>query len=210
MERVRRMLFHEKIRLLRRARGFTQEQFAEKCEVSRQSVAKWESGAVLPEPEKLPRISDILQISLDVLLRDEMEPDAVREEHFCGALHASNKAGRYTGILIKESLADENILDEMQINKVELWRTESVPRYWTALYFTSDLYAFEHALSRALLSAKDGKSLWFCDFRAENTKFIVFHEKVLSYRIGDAEGRAQVVTECEKLGIPANQTHWED
>lgn len=205
------MNIDEKIRLLRRARGLTQEQFAELCSVSRQSVAKWESGAALPEPDRLPVISDILQVTLDVLLRDDMEPDAVHAEHICGNLHAaSTAAGRYTGILIKESLADENILEDLMIHKAEIWRTNSLPRYWTALYFTSDVLDFPQRLSRAILPPQSETGTWFCDFRAGNTKYIVFFEKILTYRIGDAKGRARTVQECEKLGIPIEQTHWED
>lgn len=205
------MHIDEKLKLLRRARGLTQEQFAEFCSVSRQSVAKWESGATLPEPDRLPVISDVLQVTLDVLLRDDMEPNAVHTEHICGNLHTSSlSAGRYTGILIKESLADENILDDLMIHKAEIWRTNGRPRYWTALYFSSDTPDFPQRLSRALLPPRSEADVWFCDFRAENTKYIVFHEKILTYRIGDAEGRALAVQECSKLGIPFEQTHWED
>ena len=43
----------EKILQLRKAKGFTQEELAEKLNVSRQSVSKWESGQSYPEMEKL-------------------------------------------------------------------------------------------------------------------------------------------------------------
>ena len=204
------MRFDEKIRLLRHARGLSQEQFAELCTVSRQSVAKWESGSVLPEPDRLPLISDILHVTLDVLLRDEMEPDAVQPEHICGSLHASSQTGRFTGILIKESIAYEDILDAVSVHKTELWRTDGSPRYWTALYFSSDAPDFPQRLSRALLPPSQSESPWFCDFRAGKTKYIVFHDHILTYRIGDAADRTRVVAECAALGIPAHQTHWED
>ena len=55
------------MQLLRRAQGLTQEGLAEALGVSRQSVAKWEAGIALPDPDKLPRLSDSLRVTLDVL-----------------------------------------------------------------------------------------------------------------------------------------------
>ena len=44
---VTKMNFSEKLQLLRKSKGFTQEELAEKLNVSRQAVAKWESGGSL-------------------------------------------------------------------------------------------------------------------------------------------------------------------
>lgn len=43
------MIFSEKLQLLRKSKGFTQEEFAEKLNVSRQAVAKWEAGQAYPD-----------------------------------------------------------------------------------------------------------------------------------------------------------------
>ena len=43
------MIFSEKLLTLRKAKGITQEQLAEKLDVSRQSISKWESGQSIPE-----------------------------------------------------------------------------------------------------------------------------------------------------------------
>lgn len=43
----------------------------------------------------------------------------------------------YTGLIIKESIQDEKILDEIEIVKVEIWKTNNTPKYWTAISFTS-------------------------------------------------------------------------
>lgn len=40
------MIFSEKLQLIRKSKGFTQEELAEKLSVSRQAVAKWEAGQV--------------------------------------------------------------------------------------------------------------------------------------------------------------------
>ena len=44
----------------------------------------------------------------------------------------------YTGLLFKESLADERILDLVEIKEVALWVTDHNPKYWTAISFVSD------------------------------------------------------------------------
>ena len=59
----------EKILELRKAHGLTQEQLAEKLDVSRQSVSKWESGQAMPEADKLIALSDSFHVTIDYLLR---------------------------------------------------------------------------------------------------------------------------------------------
>ncbi len=67
------MTFGEKLSRLRRERNYTQEQLAERLGVSRQTVSKWESNVAFPETEKLIRISEIFDCSLDYLLKDAEE-----------------------------------------------------------------------------------------------------------------------------------------
>ena len=63
----------EKIAKLRKENNYTQEQLAEVLGVSRQSISKYESGISYPETEKLIRLGDLFQCSLDYLLRDDVE-----------------------------------------------------------------------------------------------------------------------------------------
>ena len=65
------MKFHEKLQVLRKERGFSQEELAERLDVSRQAVSKWESGQSYPETEKLIQISNLFGITVDHLLKDE-------------------------------------------------------------------------------------------------------------------------------------------
>ena len=67
------MTFAEKLAKLRRAQNYTQEQFADILGVSRQSVSKWESSIAYPETDKLIKISDMFNCSIDYLLRDAIE-----------------------------------------------------------------------------------------------------------------------------------------
>lgn len=73
------MAFSENLQYIRTQAGTTQEQLAEQLNVSRQSVSKWESGASFPEMETLLRICDIYQVSLDTLLRGNVEESQVSD-----------------------------------------------------------------------------------------------------------------------------------
>lgn len=65
------MIFSEKLQLLRKNKGFTQEEFAEKLNVSRQAVAKWEAGRAYPDIVNLIQISDLLNVTVDYLVKDQ-------------------------------------------------------------------------------------------------------------------------------------------
>lgn len=57
-----------KINQLRKLSGMTQEQLAEKVNVSRQTVSKWESGGSTPDVDSIVKISRMFHVSLDDLL----------------------------------------------------------------------------------------------------------------------------------------------
>ena len=61
------MSISEKIYALRTKSGFTQEIFAEKLDVTRQSVQKWESGISFPTIDKLISIATLFNVSMDYL-----------------------------------------------------------------------------------------------------------------------------------------------
>lgn len=65
------MDFTEKLQKLRKSNGMSQEKLAEAVGVSRQAVSKWESGQSYPELDKLIALSELFQISLDSLIKDE-------------------------------------------------------------------------------------------------------------------------------------------
>ncbi|MBE5786802.1 MAG: helix-turn-helix transcriptional regulator [Clostridiales bacterium] len=62
------MELNEKLQLLRKQKGITQEELAEKLYVSRTAVSKWESGRGTPNIDSLKALSKYFSISLDVLL----------------------------------------------------------------------------------------------------------------------------------------------
>ncbi len=75
------MELHETIYQLRTAREMSQQELAEALDVSRQSISKWETGAAVPELDKLVRLSDVFGITLDELVRGEVRTgEPVAEE----------------------------------------------------------------------------------------------------------------------------------
>lgn len=74
------MAFGERLQEARKRCGFTQEEFAEQLQVSRQAVSKWESGRGYPEMEKLLYICSRCGTTMDELFADELpERDAPQQ-----------------------------------------------------------------------------------------------------------------------------------
>ena len=67
------MNFSDKLQKIRKENNITQEGLADKLNVSRQAVSKWESGTAYPDTEKLIQISKIFNISLDELVNDNTD-----------------------------------------------------------------------------------------------------------------------------------------
>ena len=67
------MTFGENLQFLRKRAGLTQEELAEKMEVSRQSVSKWESNAAYPEMDAILRLCDLFGVGMDTLLRRDVQ-----------------------------------------------------------------------------------------------------------------------------------------
>ena len=205
------MKLSEKIIELRKTSAMTQEELAVICNVSRQSVSKWEADITLPEVDKLLLLSDVFGVSLDVLLKDELAINGVKEVHTCGNNAVSDKkVETYEGTLIKESIDDENIIDLLNIHKMELWNTGGKPKYWTVLFFTCARKDFPEQIAKVMKADPDNGGNWFVDFKAGNEKYIVFRDKVLKYQIGDQKEKDYVCEECRKLGILDEQMNWEE
>ena len=70
------MILADKLIELRKKNGWSQEELAGQLGVSRQAVSKWESGASIPDLDKIIRLSGIFGVSTDYLLKDEIEQSA--------------------------------------------------------------------------------------------------------------------------------------
>lgn len=69
------MTLGEKLAMYRKQNNYTQEQLAELLGVSRQAISKWESDAAYPETDKLIKLCDMYDCSLDYLVRDKLESE---------------------------------------------------------------------------------------------------------------------------------------
>lgn len=109
------MTLSEKILMLRKQKGWSQEELAEQLGVSRQSVSKWESGTSLPDLNRILDLSRLFSVSTDFLLKEEetmeeeTEPPDPDQELFSG-----EKTGNETEeqVLEGEWVAPEEMEDE--------------------------------------------------------------------------------------------------
>lgn len=74
------MNFGENLQNLRKIKNYSQEDLAEKLDVSRQAVSKWESGTGYPETEKLISICDLFDCSMDDLVKGTISIDSNSEK----------------------------------------------------------------------------------------------------------------------------------
>lgn len=71
------MIFADKLIRLRRRKGLSQEELADKLDVTRQAVSRWEGNQTYPDLSKIVLISKIFEVSTDYLLKDEIEEESV-------------------------------------------------------------------------------------------------------------------------------------
>ncbi len=69
------MILADKIIRLRKKNGWSQEELADKMNVSRQAVSKWESAQTLPDLEKILHLGVLFGVTTDYLLKDEIEEE---------------------------------------------------------------------------------------------------------------------------------------
>jgi len=70
------MMFSTQLRNLRKSKKITQEEFAEKFDVSRQAVAKWESGESIPDIYRLLEIARFFEMTVEELVKGKRKETA--------------------------------------------------------------------------------------------------------------------------------------
>ena len=74
------MILADKIIRLRKKNGWSQEDLADKMNVSRQAVSKWEGAQTIPDLEKILQLSILFGVSTDYLLKDEIEDEELTND----------------------------------------------------------------------------------------------------------------------------------
>lgn len=92
MKNMKNMI-SKNLKYLRDKHEMTQEQFAEKLEVSRQTVAKWENGESLPDIEKCTQIAMTFKVSLDALALFSLDEQ--------GESQSNESSGKYVFGIVK-------------------------------------------------------------------------------------------------------------
>lgn len=101
-------MLKDNLLLLRNMHGYSQEDVAEKIDISRQAYAKWESGATIPDIEKCSRLAELYDVTIDSLVRTETAdgigviPPAPRGKNIWGSV-TMNERGQ---IVLPKALRD--------------------------------------------------------------------------------------------------------
>ncbi len=74
------MILADKIIKLRKKNGWSQEELADKMNVSRQAVSKWESAQTVPDLEKILQLGTLFGVTTDYLLKDEIEDEEFTDD----------------------------------------------------------------------------------------------------------------------------------
>ena len=87
------MSISENLQILRKSKNMSQEELAEKLNVSRQAVSKWESGSGYPETEKIISICEIFDCSMDELVKGKIADDIKVEKNNYDSVMTSTAKG---------------------------------------------------------------------------------------------------------------------
>lgn len=84
-------MFKENLIMLRGIHGFSQEEIAEKIDISRQAYAKWEMGVTVPDIEKCRKIAEIYGVTLDSLVNSDSVQKSLLDQNGSSVLTPKGK-----------------------------------------------------------------------------------------------------------------------
>lgn len=157
------MNFSEKLQILRKSKGFTQEGLAAELDVSRQAVAKWETGMSFPDVANLIQISNLLHVTVDYLIKEQacgIQPVPGSDENLEALIAFRLQAGRNTYAAC--------------LNEVEATRLDSRDfRYADGPYVYHDSYVGGEQFAGQEAIWKNGRAVYAMNYmgRVLNEKF---------------------------------------
>lgn len=125
------MTLGDKIQVLRKKEGLSQEDLAEKIGVSRQAVSRWEMGQSVPEIEKLLTLSEIFKVSTDDLLKDGTLDDGQKN------VSIEHKAAGSGLVRQVEEASSEQSETHLSGRTVEMPKKKKLRTYAQWLFFMS-------------------------------------------------------------------------
>lgn len=125
------MGFGENLRTIRRMKNISQEELAEKLNVSRQSISRWEQGNGYPEMEKMIALSKILNVTLDYLVSEHEISDEIDDETIQGKQlqTSASSAGVPTGRIMIRSHDGKQLVNCYKVISMHLSDGTDVPNY---------------------------------------------------------------------------------
>lgn len=119
---------------------------------------------------------------------------------------------KFTGLLLKESLADPGVLDRLSVTKVETWELGDTgalePPVWTAVSFEGDEARADETAE--LISRAMHPSYWYANIHCTADEIVIFAGKIFRYVRGDADGRSAPEDYARSIGVPEHQLDWEN
>ena len=149
------MEFNEKIQELRKQKGLTQEELAEKLFVSRTAISKWESGRGYPNIDSLKAIAEFFNITIDELLSSKQLLSIAEQDSMAKTQQIRDLTFGLLDLsfllLIFIPLFSQKDAD--YIRQVSLLAIESIPIYIKMVYFS--VIAFTAVFGIMLLTLQD-------------------------------------------------------
>ncbi len=117
---------------------------------------------------------------------------------------------KFVGLLLKESLSDERVLDLITILKTENWDADNAsplqPKVWTAIRFEGEenkLNEFVDKLSKSLKP-----KAWYVTLTLGNKEYVIFPNKIFSYILGVVETKSKAQDFARSIEVPEDQLGW--
>ena len=118
---------------------------------------------------------------------------------------------KYKGTILKESLESFDCLNQINIVNQEEWfpqnHTDFQPEKWTAIFFENNDENISNVVKTLSLCIKEK---WYIDISAENSKYIIFRNKIFKYNYSDKTGKEEALEYGKLAGIPESQLDWPD